>query len=276
MHSARGRPDLIRMKTTRLWALAGVAVFSLLASLGLAQMAGPVKVDPTNPHYFSYRGKPLVLVTSDNTWFTVNAADYDFVKFIDALAANRNNFTRLYPGAHPVTYANQPRIFPWVQEADGRYNLDQWNAAYFARLHAFMRYAQKKDVIVDVCLFNGWGTEEKKTYQERWDWCPLNDANNVQAGVGTRRDVQCTLEEPALVEYQKAYVRNQRNQFNRPARSLRCHRREPGRDPGRGPESGLGLGHGGTRPAVRPLRQPLLCGHRDGAGRLGWWRTRLL
>ena len=192
-----------------------VVSFVLLTPLGFAQAEGPIKIDPTNPHYFNYRGRPLVLVTTDNTWFTVTATDYDFVKFIDALAANGNNFTRLYPGAHPVTYANQPRIFPWVREADGRYNLDKWDPAYFERLHAFMGYAQKKNVIVDVCLFNGWGTEAKKTYQERWEWCPLNDANNVQEGVGLKRDTHCTLEEPKLVEYQKAYVRKLTSELNR-------------------------------------------------------------
>jgi hypothetical protein len=202
-----------RLRSTFLFALAGAC--GLQSSPSFAQAAGPVIVDSTNPHYFNYRGKPLVLVTSDNTWFTVTAADYDFVKFVDALAANGNNFTRLYPGSHPVNYENQPRIFPWRQVADGRYDLDQWNPAYFERLHAFMAYAQKNDVIVDVCLFNGWGLDEKKNYQWRWDWCPLNDANNVQEGVGLKRDTHCTLEEPKLVEYQKAYVRKLVTELNR-------------------------------------------------------------
>jgi len=56
------------------------------------QRAGPVRVDPQNPHYFNCRGRPLVLVNSDYTCFAVHAADYDYVRFIDALAANGNNF----------------------------------------------------------------------------------------------------------------------------------------------------------------------------------------
>jgi len=191
------------------------AGLALLCSLGFAQTDGPVRVDPHNPHYFNYRGKPLILVTSDHTWFAVHAADFDFVRFLDKLAANGNNFTRIYPGAHPVTYANQPRIFPWAQDASGRYDLDKWNPEYFARLHAFMRHAQEKGVIVDICLFNGFGTDEKKTYQWRWEWSPFNDDNNVQAGVGTKRDYFCTLEEPALVEYEKAYVRKLVSELNR-------------------------------------------------------------
>ncbi len=179
------------------------------------QPEGPVQVDSQNPHYFRYRGQPLILVTSDHTWFAATAADFDYVRFFDALAANHNNLTRIYPGAHPVNYENQPLVFPWMRRADGRYDLDQWNAAYFERLHALMEYAQAKDVIVDICLFNGWGTDEKQTYQWRWESCPLNDANNVQNGVGVKRDQQCTLEEPALVAYQQAYVRRIVSELNR-------------------------------------------------------------
>lgn len=189
------------------------ALITLIALTSLVSGA-PVRIDPQNPHYFSYQGKPLVLVTSDHTWFALTAADFDYVKFLDALAANGNNFTRIYPGAHPVNYANQPRIFPWARNADGRYDLDKWNPVYFERLHALMKHAQEKEVIVDICLFNGWGTDEKKTYQWRWEWSPLNDANNVQDGIGIKRDHQCTLEEPALVAYQKAYVRKLITELN--------------------------------------------------------------
>lgn len=78
-----------------------------------------------------------------------------------------------------------------------------------------MAYAQQKDVIVDICLFNGWGTDAKGNYQWRWNWCPLNDANNIQEGVGVRREDQCTLAEPRLVAYQKAYVRKLVTELNR-------------------------------------------------------------
>lgn len=179
------------------------------------QSEGPVRVDPANPHYFNYRGKPIVLLTSDHTYFAVTASDFDYVKFLDTLAAHGSNFTRIYPGAHPVNYTNQPRIFPWVKQANGKYDLDAWNPAYFRRLHGFMQYAQAKGIIVDICFFNGFGSDEKKSYQWRWEWSPLNDANNVQEGVGTKRDYFCTLQEPALVRYEKAYARKLVSELNR-------------------------------------------------------------
>ena len=176
-----------------------------------------IKVHSENPHYFYYEGKPIILLTSDHTYFGVTAADFDYVKFLDKLAAYGNNFTRIYPGPHPVNYTNQPRIFPWKLEKNGEYNLDIWNEDYFKRLHGFMSYAQSKGIIVDIVLFNGFGSDKNHTYQWRWNWSPLKDSNNVQVGVGTKRDYFCTLEEPALVNYEKAYVKKivtELNQYN--------------------------------------------------------------
>ena len=96
-----------------------VAILALLPLIGFSQNDGPVRVDPRNPHYFNYRGRPIILVVSDHTWFAATATDYDYARFFDALAANHNNFTRIYPGAHPVNYENQPLIFPWARSADG-------------------------------------------------------------------------------------------------------------------------------------------------------------
>lgn len=77
-----------------------------------------------------------------------------------------------------------------------------------------MQYAQNKGIVVDMVPFNGFGSEARKSYQWRWEWSPLNAANNAQ-GVGIARDHFCTLEEPALVDYQKAYVRRLATELNR-------------------------------------------------------------
>jgi hypothetical protein len=115
----------IQASFTLFIALAVEALSLVVVQAASPVIAGPVRVDPHNPHYFNYQGKPIVLVTSDHTWFALTAADFDYIKFLDALAANGNNFTRIYPGAHPVNYENQPLIFPWARNADGRYDLDK-------------------------------------------------------------------------------------------------------------------------------------------------------
>jgi len=64
-----------------------------------AQHAGDgdstICANPRNPHYFIYRGASIVPLTSDHTYFAVTAADFDYIAFLDKLAANRCNFNRL-------------------------------------------------------------------------------------------------------------------------------------------------------------------------------------
>lgn len=51
-----------------------LALFALVVGLPLAApelpaapapVTGPIRADPANPHYFNYRGQPLVLVVRD-------------------------------------------------------------------------------------------------------------------------------------------------------------------------------------------------------------------
>lgn len=56
-----------------------------------------ITVCPANPHYFYYNGKPVVLITSDHHYGAVIDKDFDFVKYLDYLADNGLNLTRIYP-----------------------------------------------------------------------------------------------------------------------------------------------------------------------------------
>ena len=112
----------------------------------------PVTVHPSK-RYFIYKGEPIVLITSDQTYFAVTTSSFDYARFLDTLAAHGMNFTRIYPGAHPAQ-TWPPLIFPWAKNADGKYDLDAWNTTYFERLHGFMSYARTKGIIVDIVLFN--------------------------------------------------------------------------------------------------------------------------
>ncbi len=64
------------------------------ASLALALPAGfamggeqpPLALHPDNPRYFLFRGEPTVLVTSGEHYGAVLNRDFDYVRYLDALA----------------------------------------------------------------------------------------------------------------------------------------------------------------------------------------------
>ncbi len=68
-------------------ALTGVIGCNGPASIADVQKAesGPVRQHPENLHYFSYKGKPLVLITTDQHYGAVINLDFDYVPFLDRL-----------------------------------------------------------------------------------------------------------------------------------------------------------------------------------------------
>src|SRR5437764_655138 len=60
----------------------------------------PLALHPDNPHYFLYRGKPAVLITSGEHYGAVLNRDFDYVRYLDELQANGLNHTRTFAGAY--------------------------------------------------------------------------------------------------------------------------------------------------------------------------------
>src|SRR6058998_853912 len=70
------------------------------AFAAVAGQCVPLALHPDNPHYFLFRGKPTVLITSGEHYGAVLNLDFDYVKYLDALAKDRLNLTRTFSGAY--------------------------------------------------------------------------------------------------------------------------------------------------------------------------------
>ena len=70
----------------------------VLTFASLVRAEEPLKLHPKNPHYFLFRGKPEVLITSGEHYGAVLNSVFDFRKYFDVLAADGLNLTRIFPG----------------------------------------------------------------------------------------------------------------------------------------------------------------------------------
>jgi hypothetical protein len=190
----------------------------ILMLLVVPANAQTIRIDSTNPHYYFFQGKPTVLITSAEHYGAVVNGEFDYIPYLNALQAYGLNYTRIYPGVlfEPMgkfmpgnTLGVKPAklILPWARSnqpgyllSGNKFDLDQWNPAYFERLKDFVTQAAKRGIVVEVCLFNS-------QYGDTWPLSPLYFENNIQ-GVGHEgyKDAQ-TLKDPVLVERQAAYVR---------------------------------------------------------------------
>jgi hypothetical protein len=181
----------------------------------------PLALHPQNPHYFLYREKPAVLITSGEHYGAVLNLDFDFVKYLDTLAADGLNLTRTFSGAYVEpegafkiaqnTLAPKKGRFicPWERSAEpgyanggNKFDLTKWDDAYFARLKKFVSEAAKRGVIVEMNLFC-------PMYEEvQWAVSPMNAANNVNGfGKIGKHDVYDLARNRDLQPVQEALVR---------------------------------------------------------------------
>ena len=93
------------MRTTITLALAAAFVAPAAAA------DRPLSLCPDNPHYFLFRGKPTVLLTSGEHYGAVLNLDFDAISYLDELKARKFNLTRTFSG----TYREDPSAFGIVE-----------------------------------------------------------------------------------------------------------------------------------------------------------------
>src|ERR1051325_6491067 len=71
-----------------------------LSAVLTSAAAGRLQLDTANPHYFSYKGKPLVLVTSGEHYGAVINGAFDYNRYLAELQSKGLNHTRIWTGPY--------------------------------------------------------------------------------------------------------------------------------------------------------------------------------
>lgn len=165
-------------------------LFFLSVTSNLLAQVIPIGLHPENPHYFIYKGKSTILITSGEHYGAVMNPDFDYKIYLKTLQKDGLNLTRTMTGAYfePVgafsiskntmSPGKEKFMCPWKRiSTEFKFDLDKWNPAYFIRLKDFLTEAQKHGVIVELSLFCPF-------YEEmQWELSPFNIKNNVN-GLG--------------------------------------------------------------------------------------------
>jgi hypothetical protein len=196
---------MIRLTAARFYVLV------LCAAAGAA--AEPIRLHPENGHYFLWRGRPTILVTSGEHYGAVLNLDFDFERYLAALAADGLNHTRTFSGTYREVASSfgitdntlAPKegryICPWARsetpgyfDGTNKFDLRRWDPAYFNRLKRFVAVAQQHGIVVEMNLFCPLYADEM------WNASPMNTRNNVNGIGGCPRSEVLTLRHPRLVD----------------------------------------------------------------------------
>ena len=185
-----------------------------------AEAAKPISLDPQNPHYFQFRGRPTVLITSTEHYGAVMNGDFYYPLYLNELQSHGFNLTRLFSGVYVEdsaafkiarnTLAPAPLRFlcPWARSTQpgyagggNKFDLHTWDPAYFNRLKDFVAQAGKHGVVVEMVLFCPY------YHDQQWDLSPIKASNNIQGVGDLPRTKALTLDNGPLLAIQDAMVR---------------------------------------------------------------------
>ncbi|MCB0629176.1 MAG: DUF6298 domain-containing protein [Saprospiraceae bacterium] len=120
-----------------------------------------------NPAYWSYRGVPVLLLggtDNDNLY-----QSKDLVEQLDLLQSVGGNFVR-----NVMSYRDEGDLIPYLRDENGKYDLTQWNPAYWEQFEHFLQLARDRDIIVQIELWDRFDYS-----QANWTNSPFNPVNNV-------------------------------------------------------------------------------------------------
>jgi hypothetical protein len=163
--------------------------------------------------YFETPDGQAVYLAGDDTWTDngsyANTGPFNFNAYLNVLQAEGANLTRLWA---PSSFANatnsnfgtaDQNAFQYTAGSTTKFDLTQYNQAYFNNLLADVQAAAAKGIYVDVMLFFDYNPPGFN--YGTWASNPWNGANNVN---GTTTD-NVTVEQgtdPTTLALQEAYV----------------------------------------------------------------------
>ncbi|HEY2822235.1 MAG TPA: hypothetical protein VGJ06_14420 [Candidatus Acidoferrum sp.] len=183
--------------------------------------AQPIRLHPSNPHYFLFRGKAIALITSGEHYGAVLNADVDYKKYLATIDSDGLNYTRIFGGSYIEVPAKsfgilrndlapEPNryIAPWARSeipgyagGGNKFDLTKWNPEYFERYRAFLADASKRGIVVEITLFSSHYDEAM------WKISPFNPSNNVNNTTEIEWKKLNTLENGNILAFQEKYAR---------------------------------------------------------------------
>lgn len=100
---------------------------------------------------FTYDGKPVYLVGFDTQELACHPS-LDYERVLDEFVQAGVNKTRVWVYCwFGTTRFNA--LTPWLRDAQGRHNLDQWDPQYWQRVRQVVAAAERRKIVVEVTIF---------------------------------------------------------------------------------------------------------------------------
>ena len=128
-----------------------------------------------NPWYWSYLNKPVLLLGGSDDDNLFQWPEKKFLAQLDRLANAGGNVIR-------NTMSDRKdkgfEVYPFQQQKDGKYDLNQWNEEYWKRFERLLRETANRGIIVQIEIWDRFDYTGNRG-DDRWQIHPYNPKNNV-------------------------------------------------------------------------------------------------
>ena len=163
-----------------------------------------------NPRYWQVRGEPVLLLggAKDDSLFQIP----DLKEHLDLLAKVGGNYVRNTMSSR-LDHGFEIHAFKKI--GSGKYDLNQWNDAYWERFENLLRWGRERGIIVQIEVWDRFDYTDAGD-ATNWLLSPYNPKNNVnytseQSGLATRYPAQPWLDRqpffhtiPGMPRYKKS------------------------------------------------------------------------
>lgn len=128
-----------------------------------------IQIYPENSFYWQYNSEPVLLLGSTDTDHLFQWTGKKLRDHLDELLSAGGNYVR-----NTMSDRYDECVYAFAQNDEGKYDLQRWNDEYWRRFDNFLEETEKRDIIVQIEVWDPWDTAEG-----HWEHHPLNPKNNV-------------------------------------------------------------------------------------------------
>jgi len=143
---------------------------------------GKDRIQPyeNNPYYWQYKGKPVLLLGGSDEDNLFQWTGSQLMDQLDLLVSVGGNYLR-----NTMSDRDEGNIYPFRKLDNGKYDLNQWNDAYWKRLDDFLRETHKRAIIVQIEIWDAFDWMDSNGYADH-PWNPKNNVNYTAEESGLR------------------------------------------------------------------------------------------
>lgn len=189
--------------------------------------AGPLRVHPTNPRYFTDDGGRPIFLTGAHTWANLQDSGvapvpkFDWKGYLALMQSHNHNFMRLWQWQQaawapwtPDKILFRPTIYlrtgPGLAlDGEPKFDLTKFNPEYFSRMRARIIECRGLGIYTAVQLFQGFSYNKDFLCGDKtWAGHPYHAKNNINGIDGDKNgDNVIDLDPPEIREVQAAYMK---------------------------------------------------------------------